>query len=96
VEELLETEDDSFLETPAFTPSREEPFGSQIVGTRIGRYLLQEVVSSGGMGTVYKALQDHPERTVAVKVMRKGMVSKSALRRFEYESQILARLRHPI
>src|SRR5262249_54087565 len=36
-----------------------------------------------------------PHRTVALKVMRHGLVSRSALRRFEYESQFLARLRHP-
>ena len=47
------------------------------------------------MGTIYEANQDSPRRVVAVKVMKQGIVSRSALRRFEYESQILARLRHP-
>ncbi|MGB2985688.1 MAG: hypothetical protein WBE26_07370 [Phycisphaerae bacterium] len=50
---------------------------------------------SGGMGTVYEAVQEHPRRTVAVKVLKHGVASRSAMRRFEYESQILARLRHP-
>jgi len=47
------------------------------------------------MGTVYEAVQEKPRRTVAVKLMRAGIASRSALRRFEYESQLLARLRHP-
>jgi len=47
------------------------------------------------MGTVYEAVQEKPHRTVALKLMRHGIASRSALRRFEYESQILARLRHP-
>jgi len=47
------------------------------------------------MGTVYVAVQERPRRTVALKLMKAGIASRSALRRFEYESQILARLRHP-
>ncbi|MHC5109253.1 MAG: protein kinase domain-containing protein, partial [Planctomycetota bacterium] len=52
-------------------------------------------MASGGMGTVYEALQEKPRRTVAVKVMKQGIASRSALRRFDYEAQLLARLRHP-
>src|SRR3990172_8555695 len=62
---------------------------------RIGRYHIKRVIASGGMGTVYEATQESPRRVVAVKVMKQGIASKSALRRFEYEAQILARLRHP-
>ncbi|MEE2906455.1 MAG: protein kinase, partial [Planctomycetota bacterium] len=50
---------------------------------------------SGGMGTVYEAMQQSPRRTVALKMMRSGISSKNALRRFEYEAQALGRLRHP-
>ncbi len=62
---------------------------------RIGQYRLKRVIAAGGMGVVYEAMQDHPRRPVAVKIMKHGVTSRSALRRFEYESQILARLRHP-
>ncbi|MHC5026559.1 MAG: protein kinase domain-containing protein [Planctomycetota bacterium] len=62
---------------------------------RIGAYRLRRAIATGGMGTVYEAAQDHPRRTVALKVMKSGLTSASALRRFEYESQLLARLRHP-
>jgi len=62
---------------------------------QIGRYHIRRVIASGGMGTVYEAMQEHPRRPVALKLMRHGIASRSALRRFEYESQILARLRHP-
>ncbi|MHC5111936.1 MAG: tetratricopeptide repeat protein [Planctomycetota bacterium] len=62
---------------------------------RIGRYRVDGVIASGGMGTIYEATQDHPHRTVAVKVMKHGIASRSAMRRFEYESQVLACLRHP-
>ncbi len=62
---------------------------------RIGHYHVKRVLASGGMGTVYEATQEKPRRTVALKLMKHGIASRSALRRFEYESQILARLRHP-
>ncbi len=65
------------------------------VGTRIGRYEVRRVIGSGGMGVVYEAVQDQPRRSVALKVMKHGITSRQALRRFEYEAQLLGRLRHP-
>ena len=65
------------------------------VPERIGEYHIKSVIASGGMGTVYLAMQQNPRRTVALKLMKKGIVSKSTLRRFEFESQVLARLHHP-
>ena len=64
------------------------------VPKRIGHFRIKRAIASGGMGTVYEAFQEQPRRTVAVKLMRAGLTSRSALRRFEYESQLLARLRH--
>ncbi len=81
--ELLEGATETLSEEPTSLPKR------------IGPYVIKSVIGSGGMGTVYEATQEHPRRTVAVKVMKQGITSRSALRRFEYELQILARLRHP-
>ena len=61
----------------------------------VGDFEIRRVVASGGMGTVYEAVQHHPHRTVAIKVMRELIFDESARRRFQYESEILARLRHP-
>ena len=73
----------SLAEIPASLPNK------------VGDYALKRVIASGGMGTVFLAVQEHPRRTVALKMMKRGLTAKSALRRFEFESQILARLRHP-
>jgi len=62
---------------------------------QIGHYRIKRIIAAGGMGVVYEAIQEHPRRTVALKIVKQGIASRSALRRFEYESQILARLRHP-
>ncbi len=64
-------------------------------GQRIGSFQLQRAIGSGGMGTVYEALQDKPRRRVALKIIRPNITSPNTLRRFEYETQILARLQHP-
>ncbi len=64
-------------------------------GQRVGQYVIQREIGSGGMGTVFEALQERPRRRVALKVLRHGFASAAVLRRFEYESQVLAMLRHP-
>ena len=37
---------------------------------RIGQYTIKRVIASGGMGTVFEALQENPKRPVAIKVIR--------------------------
>ncbi|MBX3359479.1 MAG: serine/threonine protein kinase [Phycisphaeraceae bacterium] len=64
------------------------------VPNRIGKYQIQRLLGQGGMGAVYLALQDQPKRTVALKMIQGAVATPAALRRFEYESQMLARLRH--
>ena len=66
-----------------------------MIGRKIGRYTIKDVIGSGGMGTVFLAVQEQPRRRVAVKMMKQGISSRSAQRRFEFESQLLARLKHP-
>ncbi|MEQ8766268.1 MAG: tetratricopeptide repeat protein [Planctomycetota bacterium] len=97
-ERLLREEDPvetgHLLVTPATDAARDvDPAAA--VGSRVGPYLIQRVIGSGGMGTVYEAVQDNPRRVVALKVLRAGIASRIALRRFTYETQILAQLRHP-
>ncbi len=65
-----------------------------LIGTKIGSCTLKRIIGSGGMGTVYEAVQENPRRRVALKMMKRGISSRSALRRFEFESQTLARLKH--
>ena len=62
---------------------------------RIGPYTVIGILGAGGMGVVYVAEQERPHRTVALKVLRKGIASSRILRRFEYEAEVLGRLHHP-
>ena len=61
----------------------------------IGGYRIIEVLGEGGMSVVYTALQDHPRRKVALKVLRGGLYSPTAVRRFHQEVEILGKLDHP-
>ncbi|QOJ15717.1 MAG: protein kinase [Planctomycetia bacterium] len=63
--------------------------------TRIDRYRIVRLLGEGGMGLVYEAEQQNPQRRVALKLLRPGMGSPEALRRFEQEAQLLGRLAHP-
>ena len=75
----------------------ELPSPEDMLGTRVGCYLIKEVLGVGGMGTVYLASRDdeHFEQDVALKVIRPGFQTAETLSRFRMERQVLARLTHP-
>ncbi|MFG0331265.1 MAG: protein kinase [Phycisphaerales bacterium] len=63
---------------------------------RIGPYRILDVLGEGGMGTVFLAEQFEPvRRRVALKVIRRGMDTKSVIARFNAERQALAMMDHP-
>jgi non-specific serine/threonine protein kinase/serine/threonine-protein kinase len=74
-----------------------EPSPPSRAGERIGAYALLAELGHGGMGTVYLARRadDEFQQRVAVKLVRPGMASEEALRRFRGERQISASLDHP-
>lgn len=64
---------------------------------RIGIYRVIREIGQGGMGRVYLATRDDGQfdKTVAIKVVKRGMDTDDILTRFRYERQILASLEHP-
>ena len=66
-----------------------------LVGRQVSHFRVTRVIAAGGMGIVYEAQQDQPRRRVALKVLRSGLATEAALRRFAHEPEILARLHHP-
>lgn len=65
-------------------------------GTKEGSYNFQEVLGQGGLGIVYRAIQDPIGRIVAIKVILPEFANDpNFIRRFESEAQVVARLEHP-
>src|SRR5262245_15308551 len=77
---------------PTGTPA---PHGRLSPGTVISHYRVESVLGEGGMGTVYLARQEKPDRQVALKVIRPGYATDSVLKRFELEAEVLGRLLNP-
>lgn len=60
------------------------------------RFVIDEPVGEGGMGTVYRALQASLDREVALKVLHSNVAfTARARRRFGREARSIARLNHP-
>ncbi len=100
VRSLLDSslEEDPLFDAPPLTvdaATEKAPPPDPQLGGRIGTYRLERVIARGGMGVVYQAVQDHPRRNVALKVMRQGIASQAVLRRFKYEALVMGKLQHP-
>ncbi len=61
-----------------------------------GHYLIAEKVATGGMGRIYKAQRVDADVViwVALKLIRKELVSEAMRQRFNNEKQILGKLKH--
>jgi tetratricopeptide (TPR) repeat protein len=87
-----------FLEPSTLGDLFEEIVGEpekNLIGRKLGRYRILEVLDRGGMGVVFRAEQEQPRRQVAIKLIDRIFTSREILRRFELEAEVLGRLQHP-
>jgi serine/threonine protein kinase/tetratricopeptide (TPR) repeat protein len=95
LEELLASHDaaiaSDFLGSPAFHT------GTSLAGTAVGAYVLERLLGSGGMGSVWLARRDDGrfEGLVAVKLVNLAVLDRAGEDRFRQEGTALARLSHP-
>jgi serine/threonine-protein kinase len=70
---------------------------STLLGTTLnGRYRLEARIGTGGMSTVYRALDETLQRQVAIKLMNREVATDSdQLERFRREARAVAQLSHP-
>jgi serine/threonine protein kinase len=61
----------------------------------IGKYRILGQLGRGGMGIVYKAVDETLDREVAIKVLNPDLADERPIKRFRAEATILARLNHP-
>jgi serine/threonine-protein kinase len=67
----------------------------ELVGTvYLGKYELNEIIGTGGMGVVYRGRQIFLDRPVAVKMLRGNTASAKARTRFHREAKAASALSH--
>src|SRR5262245_36533789 len=65
-------------------------------GERLGPYVVDHRLGTGGMGEVYRATDTNLKRTVAIKVLPEAVATDGErLARFQREAEVLASLNHP-
>lgn len=66
---------------------------------QLGKYRIAEVIGASALTTVYKAADPEPERTVALKILRKGgldpRIAAHAVAKFKNQLLAAERLAHP-
>lgn len=67
-----------------------------MIGTTVGNYRIVEKLGDGGMGSVYRAVDQMLDREIAIKVLRPELTRQSSLsERFRAEAIAMARVSHP-
>jgi serine/threonine protein kinase len=71
---------------------REDP----LIGKQIDRYKIEKLIGSGGMASVYRAVDVSLGRTVAMKIIHQSIaLSGQGLDRFKQEASVIIALEHP-
>jgi serine/threonine protein kinase len=66
------------------------------LGSKLGKYVVGDLLGKGGMGAVYRGFDPLVERDVALKVMPTLLATNpSALKRFLVEARAIGRVMHP-
>ncbi len=67
-----------------------------MIGTTLGKFHIEAQVSSGGMGTIYRATHGETGQVVALKVLQHALAAdRSFLQRFRREVAALQKVQHP-
>ncbi len=77
--------------------SEDAEIGTAYIGTMLdGRYLIQEIIGHGGMGTVFRAEQTLMQKSVAIKLLHADLAArKQVVGRFTREARAISRLSSP-
>ena len=67
-----------------------------MIGQAVGHYRIEAKLGEGGMGVVYRALDTHLDRPVAIKILRADATTNpERRRRFQQEAKAASALNHP-
>ena len=93
----LESRQQWFGEDEAAAPQTGEEAVVDLAGERVGPYRIVRSLGRGGMGEVFLAerADEQFRQQVAIKLVRRGLLSRHVQGRLKLERQILATLDHP-
>jgi eukaryotic-like serine/threonine-protein kinase len=93
----LESRQQWFGGDGALAPEDSEDGAVDLTGERIGPYRIVRSLGRGGMGEVFLAerADEQFQQQVAIKLVRRGLLSRHVQGRLKLERQILATLDHP-
>ena len=75
---------------------QEEEEAKRLIGKTVAGYKIIELLGTGGMGSVYKAIQLSMEREVAIKILSKRLsMDETYIARFIREARAAGELNHP-
>jgi len=81
------------VDAEEYAASRSDPLLGRTI---MGRFRVIERIGTGGMGTVYRAEQIGLDRQVALKVLKKELISdRETVARFHREAKAMSMLMHP-
>ena len=94
---MLDSRAEAFQNGGSVTEAPDTEAGESLVGTVLaGRYRIERLLGSGGMGSVYRAEHVLMRKACAVKVLHREMTQvKEVVARFEREAVAAARIEHP-
>lgn len=90
----------SHCHTPVASDNTQTLIATDASGPAVGsdfgpRYHIEALLGEGGMGRVYKAYDRELNRTIAIKIMRAGMIADpNALNRFKQELVLASKISH--
>ncbi|TWT57605.1 Serine/threonine-protein kinase PknD [Thalassoglobus neptunius] len=87
----------SSFQTRLFPQTTNDDSGSlpSVTGMQLGHFVIEERIGRGGMGAVFRAIDQRLDRVVALKVLSPSLSSDSeAIQRFQNEARAAARLDH--
>jgi predicted Ser/Thr protein kinase len=84
---------DETIESPS--PASGGKLRELAAGSKLGKYRLERVLGSGGMGVVWAAHDPDLDRAVALKVLRYETASPELRTRLLREARAMAKLKHP-
>ena len=66
-----------------------------MIGKTFGKYIIQDIIKSGGIAHIYKASDPITKDIVAIKILQQSATSHRAIKGFIQEAKILKKLNHP-